>query len=92
MQKYQNTFWPLMQRFYDVGVLNDCIMGKIVSGFLSPFVAPRADLDYKLGRVKIEIHGEDANVTLPILKEDPINQLFFRKIWRHQVRLAERVE
>lgn len=66
-------------------------MGKILDGKLSPFMAPRADLRSQLGRVKVQIHNDIANVTLPIYEEDSINNRLFRQFEEHHIRNAKLV-
>lgn len=81
----------LQPRIYDVGVDKDrkYIIGLFLGGYLRPFVAPRADLNNNIGRVKIRIDGHHANVTVPIFDNDPLNDRFLELFEIHQTVPAE---
>ncbi|XP_033231417.1 uncharacterized protein LOC117182352 [Belonocnema kinseyi] len=75
--------------FHDVGIENGFIIGVIMyDKQLLPLVAHTADLDNDYGRVKVRIDGNNANFTVPILENDPLNDLFRKKFGRKNVRTA----
>lgn len=49
----------------------------------------RENLTNAYERVKVRIDGNIANVTLPILPQDPINSLFFELFGTHDIRFAK---
>lgn len=96
VQRYESVIYPgqpfrLAPGFHDVAVdkAQKYIIGVMMLELLCPFMARRADLHYHFGRVKILINGNYANVTMPILKKDPLNSLFGRKFRTGYLRLAE---
>lgn len=91
-ENFAHQFIPLNRRHHKVGIVDNFIIGNIICGYLLPLVAPRADLSYELGRVKVQIHGNIANITEPLLTGDPINNNFFHKFEEHNIRDAELVE
>lgn len=84
-----NQFEELFNRFHEVGIVDNCVVGKIITGKLFPLIDFRADLDFKLGRVKLQLNDNIANETVPILRDDPINNQFFVSVWRGNIRHAQ---
>lgn len=66
------------------------VIGLLLYGKLYPLVASRADLNNNYGRVKLLINGNNANVIVPILKEDHLNSRFYKKTGPNKyIRAAE---
>lgn len=75
--------------FYRVAVDNGYIIGIIFHGHLWPFMAPGADLKNNYERVKFLINGNNADEIVPILSDDPLNLLFFKRFRADRIRSAE---
>lgn len=69
---------------YVIGFLEASPNGYI----LCPFVAPRVDIDNRIGRVKLRIHEANANEILPIFGDDPLNNMFFKPLQKEHIRDA----
>lgn len=65
------------------------VIGVIVAGKLFPFMTPRAHLNNNYGRIKIRIHGNNADEIVSISKEDPLNSRFGKKFGPENIRSAE---
>lgn len=65
----QHVIWPLPGGFHAVGILDNYMIRKIMDRNLFLLMAPRDDLDFHYGRVKLHIHDGIANLTLPILRK-----------------------
>lgn len=65
------------------------VIGVILGPHLFPLMAPRAGSQYTFERVKVRIHGDIANESVPILKDDPLNNRFFQKFKSLNIRSAQ---
>lgn len=72
--------------FYLAGANKDYIIGVILYGHLWPLTARTADYSNKYERVKVRIND---NQIVPILKTDPLNDLFFKKFGPKNIRFVE---
>lgn len=52
-------------------------------------MAPRADFNNNYGRVKILIDGNNGDEIEPLLDDDPLNFLFFKRFGPNNIRSAE---
>ncbi|XP_033207953.1 uncharacterized protein LOC117167256 [Belonocnema kinseyi] len=83
----------LPPRLYFVEISNEMgqryVTGVEIEYKLHPFLAPRADHPNIYERVKIRVDGNTANVTVPILRNDPLNNRFNKLIGGSEYMLAD---
>lgn len=77
--------------FYHVGTdaNGEYIIGVIFNGRLYPLIALIGNLGNTFGRVKVFINGNNANVIVPILENDPLNSLFRMRFGPRNIRSAQ---
>lgn len=85
--EFKNHNIQILSGFWRVGIEvemdHEYVIGFIESGrhgqILCPFVAPTPNHNNTNGRIKIRLDGDHANVFVPILENDPVNDLFFKE-------------
>lgn len=83
--------YRLRAGFHTVGTDDkyEYIIGVILHGDLYPILARRADQRNTFNRVKVRIDGDIANVTVPILSQDPLSIRFFKPFGSQNIASAE---
>lgn len=78
----QHIIWTLGGKMHVVEIVDNYIIGVILRSILFPLMTPGADPNSLHERVKVYVHNDIANRTVPILEDDPINKRFFLQIER----------
>lgn len=87
---YRGRYYPLQPGFYEAALDNDqkYVIGVILDGNLLPLTTFTTDPDNTYERYKLRIHGDHAFEIVKILKQDPLNTLFFEQFKSRNIRSA----
>lgn len=72
-----------------MAVENNYVIGVVFHKRLCPFLALKAGHQNVYMRIKLLVNGDSAKEIVPILREDPVNDLYFKEFELENTRLAE---